>query len=221
MNRLNFQTTTIGSVAGVLLLAVATSPFWTVLLVKRHAEQIVNNNLHSLASSSLAGVDITDGFVEITLAIATTDRAVREEKISEIDAVSRRIDSQLKAYAETIRNEWDQARYDDLLRSRQAYRQTRARVLELLQQDRHDEAVRLFQEVALGEFVSYKNSIDLLVKQAASEAAGQGREIVRLCNYLLLLQGVLLVFFFIYAFFVPLVTLFEKIVTRKDPVLDI
>ena len=37
MSRQNFQQTTIRMLAGFVLLGVATSPFWTLLLVKNNA----------------------------------------------------------------------------------------------------------------------------------------------------------------------------------------
>jgi hypothetical protein len=220
MSRRNLQSTTIGGVAGVILLAVATSPFWTVLVVKRHAEQIINDSLHGLTSSSLAGVNITDGFVEFSMALATTEPAVRDENIRQIAEASRRTDRQLQAYEATIKEPQQQSYYRELVESRKTYRQTRARVIELLQHGRNAEALQLHQGKGLGEFVAYKTAVDRLVQQAATEAGRRGHDILRLCNYVLALQGVLLVFFFVYAFFIPLVTFYERIVTRGDPVAD-
>lgn len=221
MSRSNYKSTTFGTVAAVILLLVATSPFWTALLVKRYAEQIINDSLYGLTSSSLAGVNITDGFVEFTVAMTTPDRVIREQNIAQIEEVSRRTDDQLKAYEATINDLQEQVRYRELVERRAVYRQTRTHVLNLLNQGRNAEAMELYQGAGLKEFVAYKDAIDQVVQQAAAEAGKRGREIIRLCNYLMILQGVLLVFFFIYAFFVPLVTFYERIVTRTDSVNDI
>jgi hypothetical protein len=221
MHRPTLQKTTIGTVAGVILLVVATSPLWTILLVKRQAGRIVNESLHGLASSSLAGVNITDGFVELSTALATTDPAIREDNISRISVVSNQTDAQLKSFEATISDPETQAHYGELTKRRAVYRQTRAQVFELLRQGKPTDALKLYQGAGLAEFTAYKAAIDALVKHEATEAGRRGAEIIRLCNYLLILQGVLLVFFIIYAFFVPLVTFYERSVTQGDKLTDI
>ena len=200
---------------------LATSPFWTIILVKRHAGLIVNDSLHGLTSSSQAGAIISDGFVEFTLALATSDRVTRDHCISQIEEISRNVDAQLKLYEGAIDNPQEVGNYKELVDSRMVYRKTRKQVLELLQQGKQSEAVQLYQGAGLKEFVAYKAAIDRVMEYAAAEATKRGQDIIHLCNVLMILQGLLLVFFFIYAFYVPLVTYFERTVTRSDRISDI
>ena len=54
----------------------------------------------------------------------------------------------------------------------------------------------------------------LLVEHNAREANSRGTKIIRLCYILLATQILLLAFFFVYGFFVPLTTILERITRR-------
>ena len=87
--------TVIGTLAGIGLLVIATSPFLTVVLIKRQASQIVNDTLVGLTSSGLANINISEGFVETALAIAAVDPAVRDMQVGHVAEMVRNTDTNL------------------------------------------------------------------------------------------------------------------------------
>ncbi len=216
MTTTSFRNTTLGTIAAVLLLGVATSPLWTVLLVKRQAVSIVNDSLRGLTASSLAAINIADGFLEMAIVITTSDPAVREKNLVEILRITAVTDGLLKSYESSIDEVQEREIFERLREKRAEFRQTRQRTINLLHEGKRDEAVLLYNQTGLAQFFAYKEAADLLVRYKVEEARTRGGQILQLCKVLLILQGVLLVFFFVYAFFVPLVTFFEKFSASGD-----
>jgi len=221
MTRTPFQNRVLGFGSALLLLAVATSPFWTVMIIKRHADRVVNDALPSLISSNLVSVSIAEAFLETSLAIATRDVASRNANLLRIDEQSKKTDSELIAYAALISDPKVQQYYERLVGDRRVYRATRDAVVDLLNQGKHDEAVRLFHAKGLEQFKTYAAALNHLVEYNITEARQRGRQIQRWCNFLLIAQGLLLVYFFVYGFFVPLLAVLERLTTRRRIVRDV
>lgn len=221
MKRTHYRDTSIGVLAAVILLLVATSPFWAVMVIRQQATRIVDDSLRGLAASSLATVTMSDGFLEMALALATTDPAVRAKQFEQVDKLTVSTDASLKLYETSVDNAREREDFQRLVEARSEFRQTRQQVIEMLSSGKRDEAVKFYNRVGLPQFVAYKDAINRLVQHNADEARERGTTILRLCNVLLILQGILLVFFFIYAFFVPLVTLYEKLTTTSNSVKDL
>ncbi|HKS36972.1 MAG TPA: hypothetical protein VJW76_07275, partial [Verrucomicrobiae bacterium] len=65
---------------------------------------------------------------------------------------------------------------------------------------------------------AYLEALDRVFQYNVNEARRRGVQIVRLCNVFMIAQAVLLVFFFIYAFYVPLIALLERLTgTHIEP----
>lgn len=204
----------------VVLLLVATSPFSTVLLVKWHASRIVNDTMAGLSSSGTAHSNIAEGFVETAILIASTNAVERQQLFAEVTKLSQSTDLNLREYEKSITAPAERAAYDELIRHRQEFRRTRQRVVELLNENRRDDAVKLYYQEALPQFRTYMQSMDRIITSGANEARLRGNQILRLCNIMMVLQGILLLFFFVYAFFVPLAAVLEKL-SQKESVKDL
>lgn len=221
MKQRGFRETTLGVSVAVLLLIIATSPFWAVMVIRQKAIQIVDDSLSGLAASSLATVSMSDGFMELSLAFATKDLAARARQFDQIRKVTVNTDEALKQYEQSVNDPAEQADLNQLIQARGEFRRTRERVIQLLGEGRDAEAAAEFNDVGLKQFVGYKAAINRLVQHNAEEARDRGTTIRQLCTLLLFLQGILLVFFVIYAFLVPMVALFERFSSGSEVVRDI
>lgn len=211
----------LAGLAAFILLAVATSPFWTLLIIRGHASRITNDTLPSLIATSLASASISVAFLETTLAVATEDSASQGRYLAQLVAQTRKTDEELNAYATLIDDASDRRYYDRLLDHRRQYRATRDAVIVLLNEGKRAEAMRLFHETGLAQFKAYITALNQLREHTIAEAGQRSRQIMGWCYFLLVVQGALLVYFFVYGFFVPLVAVLEKITARSRYVEDI
>ncbi len=221
MKQRGFRETTFGVSVAVLLLIIATSPFWAVMVIRQKAVQIVDDSLSGLAASSLASVSMSDGFMELSLAFATKDPVGRTRQFEQIKKVTLATDEALRQYEQSVNDPQEREDLNQLVRARGEFRHTRELVIRLLGENRDAEAAAEFNNVGLQQFVAYKAAINRLVQHNAEEARNRGTTIRQLCTLLLFLQGILLVFFVIYAFLVPMVALFERYGTGSEVVRDI
>jgi chemoreceptor-like protein with four helix bundle sensory module len=213
-----FQRTALGTFAVVLLLVIATSPFTTVLLVKRQASRIVYETLPGLTTSGLAEISISEGFLDTSLAFAATNEADRQRFLARMAERSRNADVQLQTYEAAISNPADRENYDRLRQRRSEWRQTRQKMMELLGQGNREQALRLYNTEGLIQSQAYLEALDRIFQYNVNEARMRGAQILRLCNIFMIVQAVLLCFFFVYAFYVPLIALLERLTgTHVEP----
>ena len=197
----------------VLLLLVVTSPVTTLWLIKQEADAIVSDSLQGLTSSSLATMHVSEGFLDVAVAVniggtSATDLAI------EIEKDTREIDRLFNRHRETLRNAPERAAFDELITSREAYRSSRRAVMELLSQGKKAEADALFESECVVHFQTYVEDMGNVVEHNATEARSRGQAIIKLCYILLAIQIVLLAFFFVYGFFVPLTAFLERLTRR-------
>ena len=84
------------AVATVLLLAVVTSPVTTIWLIKRQASEIVSDSLRGLTTSSLATMNVSEGFFLTELAVHD-DKADGQTLISRIEKSSKAVDAEYRS----------------------------------------------------------------------------------------------------------------------------
>lgn len=202
----------------IVLLLVVTSPLTTVWLIKQQAKQIVEDDLRALTTSSLASMNVSEGFLQ-------TASAVRENN-SDLSAILARlvettgnVDAQYEAHRQTLQTNREREMFDELIRCRQEYRQTREKIFQLLKQGEAELARMVFSNECEPKYEIYAGALGAVVQNNVSKARDSGRKIINLCNWLLVIQIILLGFFFIYGFFVPLTAFMER-VTRKPVVFD-
>ena len=79
------------------------------------------------------------------------------------------------------------------------------------------EARELFGKECEPKYEIYAEALGAVVENNVSKARDSGKNIITLCNWLLVIHIILLGFFFIYGFFVPLTAFMERL-TRKPVV---
>ncbi|WP_265595049.1 MCP four helix bundle domain-containing protein [Haloferula sp. BvORR071] len=201
----------------VILLAIVTSPVLTVWMIRKEASRIVTDPLQGLASSSLATMQASEGFLETARAVDGNGMPGAELG-AWLEASSAKVDAQYASYQQTAMNEQERSVFERLNACKTDYRATRKTVVGLLSENKTTEATLLFESQCVPKFHAYAGALGELVKHNAEEAKSGGAQIIRLCHILLGVQGLLLVFFFIYGFFVPLTAVLERL-TRKPIVI--
>jgi hypothetical protein len=207
------------ALAVIVLLTIVISPFLTVWTIRRDASRIVSDSLQGLATSSLATMQMSEGFLDTTRAVSGHGMSGSELAASLAERSST-TDAQYAAHRETIQTGKERAAFDRLTATKDDYRATRKAVVDLLIAGKAPEANQLFEAECVPKFHAYAKALGILVEYNAAEARAGGAEIIRLCHVLVVVQGLLLVFFFVYGFFVPLTAVMERltrspIVVRK------
>lgn len=211
----NLRRAVMTSIAAVILLAIATSPFTTMFIVRRLAAGIVNDSLTGLTLSSEMTLNISDGFLETSLAMNATSPAERKIYIDRVEKKVKETDERLRTYEHEISNGEERMAFDHLTRSRLEYRKIRNEMFRLLDQGQHPQAEELFRKQGMPLYNEYLRSLETLVNFNIHESTERGARIVHLANQFLVIQGILLVFFCVYAFFVPALTFYERLSRRS------
>jgi hypothetical protein len=202
--------------AVVVLLVIVTSPVTTIWLIKRQATVIVSDSLRGLTTSSLATMHMSEGFLDTALAVNGSEeqgKALGRQLIE----TTRLVDAEYDAHRETLRTDKERAAFGLMIERRRDYLKSRGAVIKSLDAGKTEEARKLFEGECVVKFESYAKALGDVVEHNASEARDRGREIIRLCYILLGIQVLLLVFFFVYGFFVPMTAFVERL-NRKSVV---
>jgi hypothetical protein len=197
----------------VVLFAIVTSPVVAIWMIKREATRIVSDPLQGLATSSLATMQASEGFLET--ARAAGGRGMPPAELAAwLEKSSASVDSHYASYQETQMTEEEHRIFERLTSAKTDYRATRKTVIGLLAENKATEANMLFDSQCVPKFHAYAAALGELVNHNAAEAREGGSAIIGLCHILLVVQALLLVFFFIYGFFVPLTAVMERL-SRK------
>jgi hypothetical protein len=201
----------------IVLLAIVTSPVVGIWMIKREANRIVSDPLQGLATTSVASVQVSEGFLETARAV--DGKGMTPALLAHwLEKSSAAVDSYYASYQETQITEEDRRVFEKLSAAKTDYRATRKAVVDLLAENKATEANMLFDTQCVPKFDTYVRAIGELVKHNAAEARDGGAAIIRLCHLLLVVQALLLLFFFVYGFFVPLTAVMERL-SRKPIVM--
>lgn len=197
--------------AVLLLLVIVTSPVTMIWLIERQATRIVADSLQGLTTSSLATLSVSEGFLETSAAVNDPDPDHRRASLERLSNTTVQADTQYEAHKPTLLSPGESRLFDRMMRSRNEYRETRNQIVSLLRENKSREARELFQNKCVTQFGVYTHDLGDVVEYNAAEARSRGREITHLCYVLLGIQILLLGFFFVYGFFVPLTAFLERL----------
>ncbi len=203
----------------MILLLVVTSPLATIWLIKEQANRIVEDDLRGLTTSSLASLNVSEGFLHTANAVSNTDPGNLAEIVVNLNESIQEVDAQYESHRQTLQTREELERFENLIERRKDYRKTRQAIFKMLEEGRKDEARAIFETECEPKYEAYAKALGRVVEGSVAKARISGRNILTLCNWLLVIQVVLLGFFFIYGFFVPLTAIMERM-TRKPVVFD-
>ncbi len=199
------------AIAILVLLLIVTSPVTMIWLIQRQAARIVEDSLKGLTTSSLATMNVSEGFLQTAYAISSNSKEKLPDILFRLEEATREVDIQYEAHRASLRSDNERLEFERLLEAKLAYRATRQKVLELVGANKRDEAQELFEKECERKFEIYMDRLGHVVERNANEAGRRGKEILRLCYMLLGIQALLLLFFFVYGFFVPFTAFMERI----------
>lgn len=197
-----------------LLLTVATSPFTAVLLIKREASAIVDDTMAGLQAAGAAQLAMTQSFTDTISALSATNREIQQRLLRDISERTAKVDARLKDYSRGVRGLEEQAMFNRVVESRKHYRETRSKVLAMAAEGRLSEARSIFDATMIHEYREYADALGKVVSANLAEADLRGSRIMKVCTTLQFVEGLLLVFFVLYAFFVPAALLLERLQAR-------
>lgn len=203
------------TLAVLVLLAIVCSPVFTIWMIRAEAARIVSDPLQGLATSSLATMQASEGFLETARSVDGNGLPADDLKAM-LEKSSGIVDSQYATHQETLKTDEERAIFARLNELKEDYRATRRQVVTLLAEGKMGDANKLFDTECVPKFHAYAGSLGDLVKHNAEESRNGGAEIIRLCHILLVVQGLLLVFFFVYGFFVPFTAVLERL--SRNPI---
>ncbi len=203
----------------MILLVVVTSPLATIWLIKEQANRIVEDDLRGLTTSSLASMNVSEGFLHTANAVSDANPGNLPEIIVNLNESIRQVDAQYESHRQTLQTKEELEQFETLIERRMDYRKIRQAIFKLLEEGRRPEARTLFENECEPKYEAYAKALGKVVEGNVAKARASGRKIISLCNWLLLIQVVLLGFFFIYGFFVPLTAIMERM-TRKPVVFE-
>lgn len=199
----------------LLLLAVATSPFTGGILIKREASLIVDDTLAGLQSSGETMLNVSSSFAQTLEVLHAENESQRRQLLQQIEKNTLEVDGFLHGYATSVTDQEDQANLRRLVDRRKLYRGTRSEVLALAVQGSLQQAQQLFKAKLLPQYRDYAQALDTVVRYNIDQAKHRGARITRFCSLFQYIQGALLIFFAIYAFFVPLLMFLDRLRTRE------
>lgn len=197
------------------LLLIVTSPVATVWLIRSEATRIVSDSLRGLTTSSLATMNVSEGFLQTALAVHG-GKVDAGTLVSRLEASTRVVDEQYETHRETLGGAAEIRAFERMLETRRDYRAVRQQVITLIRDGNAAEASELFTRECVSAFQRYADALGVVVEHNANEAKTSGEHIIRLCHVLMVVQVLLFGFFFVYGFFVPLTALWERL--TRSPV---
>jgi hypothetical protein len=208
------------SIVVLLLLLVVTSPLTAVWLIRIQANQIVENDLRALTTSSLASMNVSEGFKQTASAVMENNTSDLSQVLVRLAETTKQVDIQYESHRKTLKSSAEKEKFEHLLKCRKDYRATREEIFRLLKEGNAAAARTLFDKDCESQYELYVKALEGVVHNNIAKARASGRHIIKLCNWLLLIQLVLLGFFFVYGFFVPLTALIEGLTRRSIVVKD-
>jgi Four helix bundle sensory module for signal transduction len=185
----------------------------TVWLIRREATSIVSDSLRGLTTSSVATMNVSEGFLQTAMAVHS-GQVDAGTLVSRLEESTRVVDEQYEGHRETLTGVTEIRAFERMLEARKTYRGTRREVITLIMEGKAAEASELFEKRCVGEFQAYADALGVVVEHNADEAKTRGEQIILLCHVLMVVQVLLLGFFFVYGFFVPLTALWERLTRR-------
>jgi hypothetical protein len=195
------------------LLLIVSSPVTTVWLIRREATRIVSDSLRGLTTSSLATMNVSEGFLQTAMAVHT-GQLDADTLVSRLEESTRVVDEQYETHRETLGSATEIRAFERMLDARKMYRATRQQVIALIREGKTAAASELFEKQCVSGFQTYADALGVVVEHNANEAKSRGEQIIWLCHVLMVVQVLLFGFFFVYGFFVPLTALWERLTRR-------
>ena len=190
-------------VAAALLFVVGMAGFTIVGHLRSDAAQIVDDTLPGLVYAGEIDSELSENFARTLLAInaqSPDERAVYLKKIAE---GSERVDESMRGYQAGIFEKHDRQLFNQMGTMRQKYRDVRSQVFGLLNENRRDEALRLFESELLPAYTAQREAGQMLFKYNVTQGETGGVRIEKTCRITQWAVTVICMLVFVGGFFTP------------------
>jgi hypothetical protein len=190
-------------VAAALLFVVGMAGFTIVGHLRSDAAQIVGDTLPGLVYAGEIDSELSENFARTLLAInarSSDERAIYLKKIAE---GSERVDESMRGYQSGILEEYDRQLFNHMGAMRQKYRDIRSQVFGLLNENKRDEALRLFETELLPAYTGQREAGQMLFKYNVRQGETRGVRIEKTCRITQWTVTVICVLVFVGGFFTP------------------
>jgi hypothetical protein len=185
------------------MFVVGMAGFTIVGHLKSDAAQIVDDTLPGLVYAGEIDTELSENFARTLLAInarSPDERAIYLKKIAE---GSEKVDESMRGYQTGILEEDDRQLFNHMGTMRQKYRDIRSQVFSLLNENKRDEALRLFETELLPAYTGQRDAGQMLFKYNVRQGETRGARIEKTCRITQWAVTVICVLIFVGGFFTP------------------
>ncbi|EEF57256.1 glycosyltransferase [Pedosphaera parvula] len=170
------------AVSAVIFLIIGTLGFLSVEQLKSKAQLIVKDTLPGLSNAGAADSNLAEAFNRTLLVVMSEDTAEQARYRDEMEEFSQKADEYLQAYQSSIYSADDRMNYNNLVEVRKVYRELRGKTLQLVDQQKHKEALALCKTSLMPAYRDYKRAGEKLLEYNTIQGKSRGETIMRICT---------------------------------------
>jgi len=186
------------------MLAIVALQFWTLGRLREETTALQRLTKDRLGLSVRINAYQDDGFARTMELVATAGPLERRHLIDEIDDLSAKAETIIKAYAENLGGMSVRARFDNLIATRQRYLKIRTQVIELVTHDRQPEALAIAQTALHQSYSIYSQAVDELLIGDSQSVHHHAVRVNQFCSIIVFLVPAIGLLGFFIGFIVPI-----------------
>ena len=170
------------AVSLIVLLIIGMAGFLSVNHLKADAELIVEDTLPGLSDAGAANASMAESFNRVLLSLTAETPQERRQYRQELEEFNQRTSKSLESYGQSIFTEDDRANYERLLEQRKKYVQIRDQILNLIDTQKHDQALSLYKSSLVPAYRDYKADANVVLIYNTRQGKTRGEAILKICT---------------------------------------
>lgn len=166
---------------GIVLFMIGTAGFLSVEKLKHHARAIVEDTMPGLSDAGAANSSLAQSLNQTLLMLTAATPQERAAYRKELDAYSEQTSASLNLYQQTQFTGPEQGIYSRLMEERQRYHEVRNQVLNLIDQQKQAQALKLCNDAMLPAYREYKAAAEKLLQFDIQQGKSRGQSILGIC----------------------------------------
>ena len=170
------------AVSLIVLLIIGMAGFLSVNHLKADAELIVEDTLPGISDAGAANASMAESFNRVLLSLTAETPQERRQYRQELEEFNQRTSKSLESYGQSIFTEDDRANYERLLEQRKKYLHIRDQILNLIDTQKHDEALSLYKSSLVPAYRDYKADANVVLIYNTRQGKTRGEAILKICT---------------------------------------
>lgn len=166
---------------GIFLFMIGTAGFLSVEKLKNDTQTIVTHTLPALSDAGAANSSLARSLNGTLLALNASTPEEFAAYRKELDSYSDQTSKTLELYQQTRFTRPERAIYDQVLEKRKTFHSLRKQVLDLFDQGKKSESVRLCNDSMLPAYLEYKAAAEKLLQFNMQQGKSRGQSILTIC----------------------------------------